>query len=71
MRHYPNIEKSAFHKDEYVGYLNGANVIRRYDKRGIWRMYYTLPDGNTHMIKGKLYEIQAHCETWNGKHSHS
>lgn len=70
MRHYAHIEKSAFHKGEYVGYLNGANRIKRYDKRGIWRMYYTLPDGNTHMIKGKLFEIEAHCAQFNGTKTH-
>jgi hypothetical protein len=29
MRDLPNIEKSAFHKGQYVGYANGPWIIRR------------------------------------------
>lgn len=34
MRSYPNIEKSVFHRSQYIGYSNGAWRIWRWSKKG-------------------------------------
>jgi len=36
MRNYPNIEKSAFYRHEYVGYANGAVFRIRKHRYGGW-----------------------------------
>lgn len=36
MRSYPNIEKSAFRKGEYVGYCDGVWHIRPKARGGLW-----------------------------------
>lgn len=36
MRNYPNIEKSAFRKGEYVGYCNGVWRIRPKARGHLW-----------------------------------
>ncbi len=60
MRDYPNIEKSAFKKGEYVGYADGVWRVMRWD-RG-WRAFCRLHADHVSLYADTLGEMSKLLE---------
>ena len=58
MKSLHNIEKSGFHKGQYVGYANGAWRIRRDGK--LWRVTPQTSNGGSGFARRTLAEVSAH-----------
>ena len=58
MKSLHNIEKSGFHKGQYVGYANGAWRIRRDGK--LWRVTPQTSNGGSGFARRTLAEVSTH-----------